>query len=153
MKELDNFRRFLNENDPPSDLYASELEKAVGFKVAPPSYNPNGDKLVIYPSSEPGTERFYDDKTSQRIGVKIIDGKFYIQSIFGYSRGVEPIAQQLGEKPGSTSLVGFSIIMPSGDGIKASTTQLKRLGNLLNKALKDEANAQRDFYKGWINPD
>ena len=152
MEELNNFRKFINENESLSDLYLDQLQDAVGYKVAAPSYNPKGDKLVVYPDSEPSRDKFYDDRTSQRIGIKIIDGNFYIQSLFGYSRGIEPIAKQLGLKPGGSSLVGFSNLFPEGDGIKATPDQIKRLGKQLNKALKDEAKAQADFYKGWINP-
>ena len=153
MKELNNFRKFINEDESLSDSYLDQLQDAVGYKVAAPSYNPNGDRLTVYPDSEPSRDKFYDDRTSQRIGIKIIDGDFYIQSLFGYNRGIEPIAQQLGLKPGSSSLAGFGTIFPEGNGIKATPDQIKRLGKQLNKALKDEAQAQADFYKGWINPD
>ena len=147
------YQSALNENESLSDLYLDQLQDAVGYKVAAPSYNPKGDKLVVYPDSDPSRDKFYDDRSSQRIGIKIIDGDFYIQSFFGYRRGIEPIAQQLGLKPGGSSLAGFSNLFPEGDGIKATPDQIKRLGKQLNKALKDEAKAQADFYKGWINPD
>ena len=153
MKELNDFRKFINEDESQSDQYLDQLQDAVGYKVAAPSYNPKGDRLTVYPDSEPSRDKFYDSRTAQTIGVKIIDGNFYITSLFGYSRGIEPIAQQLGLKPGGSSMAGFSTLFPEGNGIKATPDQIKRLGKQLNKALKDEAQAQADFYKGWINPD
>ena len=133
-----------------SDFVAKEMEKDLGVLVTPASYNPNDDKVVIYPDLKPG-EGNRVGRTSQRITLQLNKEEgTELVSIFGQNRGLDLI----GEPYGSTQLAGFGIWMPSEnrrpevdyDEIKTYIIQLRR-------GLEAEAKAQRDFYKNWQNPD
>lgn len=142
------WRKFLTEGQ--SDFVAKEMEKDLGVLVKPASYNPNDDKVTIYPDRKPGDDRFID-KTSQYITLQLDKEEgTELVAIYGQTRGLDLI----GEPYSRTGLAGFGIWMPSEsqrpevdyDDIKVYIIQLRR-------GLEAEAEAQRDFYKNWQNPD
>ena len=156
MKEFEfegSWRKFITEGaieGGQSDFVAKEMEKDLGVLVTPASYNPNDDKVVVYPSRKPG-EAKYIDKTADRITLQLGEEEgTNLVSIYGHTKGLDLI----GVPYNKTQMAGFGIWMPSEssrpevdyDDIKTYIIQLRR-------GSEAEAKAQRDFYKNWINPD
>lgn len=151
MKEFQfegKWRQFITEGQ--SDFVAKEMEKDLGVLVAPPSHNPFDDTVAVYPGLKPGDDR-YIDRTNDRITLRLgEEGGTKLVSIYGNTKGLDLI----GMPYNSTKMVGFGIVMPPSterpevdyDDIKTYIIQLRR-------GAEAEAEAQRDFYKDWVNPD
>ena len=160
MKEFEfesNWRKFvvgdeiLNEQRAQRSLpVAKQLEKDLGVLVTPANYNPNDDKVVIYPDRKPGEDRLIG-RTSQRITLQIFgDAQLRLVSIFGQTRSLDLI----GEPYSGTSMVGFGSWMPeSSNRPEVNYDDLKVYIIQLRRGLEAEAKAQADFYKNWQNPD
>ena len=129
---------------------AKQLEKDLGVLVTPANYNPNDDKVVIYPDRKPGDDRFID-RTSQRITLQMFgDAQLKLVSIFGQEKSLDLI----GEPYSRTSMVGFGSWMPeSSNRPEVDYDDLEVYIIQLRRGLEAEANAQREFYKNWQNPD
>lgn len=152
MKEFQfegKWRKFVIE-EALSETAAAKLENELGVLVKPADYNPDDNKVDIYPDIKPGEDNRVD-RTSQYIAVQVGGpGEFKLIAIKGYKRSLDLI----GMPYGSTRLAGFGIVMPEStkrptvgfNDLKAYIIQLRR-------GLEGEAEAQRDFYKNWHNPD
>jgi hypothetical protein len=53
----------------------------------------------------------------------------------------------------NTGVAGRSAVSSYPNEISVSIGEIKKLVNIMQQGLKDESNAQADFYKGWSNPD
>ncbi len=142
------WRKFLTEGQ--SDFVAKEMEKDLGVLVKAASYNPDDDKIEIYPSRKPGEDK-YIDRTNDRITLQLSEEEgTTLVSIYGHTKGLDLIGMPYNR----TQMAGFGIVMPPSterpevdyDDIKTYIIQLRR-------GAEEEAKAQRDFYKDWINPD
>ena len=127
------------------------LQQALGVKVVPSDSNP--ERLIIYPDSAPDREKYYDSRSAQRISILAKDGKYYLLSAFGYGRSISSIAVVVGAAPQSTGFAGFKAIDVSMKKPEVNTTLLKMYVKYMQQGLKDESDDQRNFYKGWSNPD
>ena len=129
---------------------AKQLEKDLGVLVTPANFNPNDDKVIIYPDRKPG-EGSRVGRTSQRITLQIFgDAQLRLISIFGHEKSLDLI----GEPYGRASMVGFGSWMPeSSNRPEVEYDDLKVYIIQLRRGLEAEAEAQRGFYKNWQNPD
>ena len=154
MKEFEfegNWRKFvvgdeiLNEQRAQRSLpVAKQLEKDLDVLVTPANYNPNDDKVIVYPNRKPGEENRVG-RTSQRITLQMFgDAQLRLISIFGYERGLDLI----GEPYSRTSMAGFGSWMPeSSNRPEVDYDDLKVYIIQLVRGLEGEAKAQADFYK------
>jgi hypothetical protein len=135
------------DNDPEID----KLQQALGVKVALMDYSK--DRYFIYPNSKIN-DRYYDNRAAQTISVLAKDGKYYLLTVGGYIRSVQPVAEMLGlEARRSGGIAGRYSIDVSLKKPKISISQLKKCIVLMQKGLKAESDAEAEFYKNWRNPD
>lgn len=133
--------------DPQVDILQQEL----GVKVAPAQFGKN--HYTIYPNSKID-DRYYDGRSAQTITIKAEDGKYDFSTAGGYRRSIQPIAQYLGaELRGNTGIAGRAAVDVSLNKPSISIPELKKFITIMQQGLKDESNAEADFYKGWSNPD
>jgi len=139
--------RVIKENPQPNS-YVSMLEDELGTKVTISYYSTNDDKFTVYPNSKPNSQ-FYDERNAQRIDLEVKDGKFSFSGAFGYDKSIIPMAQLMGQKPKETNIAGMSVIDAglSGSKPEVNINQIKKLVTIMQKGLKDEAQAQANFYK------
>jgi len=154
MKEFQfegKWRKFVFENMPSSEAIlqdiVDELETKLNVLVLPADINPKKNKVVIYTEAKPRGEKPYGPMT-QRITVSYNDeGEIELNSIVAYSRSLDLIGAIDGKEAGKTKYVGQKIWMAYGDGPLVSIRDLKYYVKQLQKGLKDEAQAQADFYR------
>jgi hypothetical protein len=137
-----------------AEAEAQKLMDELGVMVAPDSQNyGNQIRLNIYPNSKPG-DRFYDGRSAQRFTVAVDNGQYLFSNGGGYRRSIVPIAQYLGaEVRGNTGVAGRAAVDVSLNKPSISIPELKKFITIMQQGLKDESNAEADFYKGWSNPD
>lgn len=134
------------------DPQVDTLQQELGVKVTPAQFGK--DNYTIYPDSTPDRDRYYDSRSAQTITIKAEDGKYYFSTAGGYRRSIQPIAQYLGaELRGNTGIAGRAAVDVSLNKPSISIKELKQFITMMQQGLKDESNAQADFYKGWSNPD
>lgn len=150
MKEFEfegSWRRFLIEGD--SQTLAAQLENELGVKAQPASYDPDNNRVTIYPNSKPGDTIYSTDVMAQTISVKYTDG-LKLTAIKGYTKSLDLI----GEPYNRTKYAGQGIWMITGkDGMPVTINELKKYITQLQRGAEAESKAYHDFYKDWINPD
>ena len=150
-----DFKKYLAEGrlyeEEQVDPQVDALQQELGVKVAPARYGTNN--YTIYPNSGID-DRYYDSRSAQTITIKVEDGKYYFSTAGGYRRSIQPIAQYLGaEVRGNTGIAGRTAVDVSLNKPSISIKELKQFITIMQQGLKDESNAQADFYKNWRNPD
>jgi hypothetical protein len=150
MKEFEfegGWRRFLTEGD--SQTLADQLENELGVKAQPASYDPDNNKVTIYPESKPGDTIYSTNVMAQTISVKYTDG-LRLTAIKGYTKSLDII----GEPYNRTKYAGQGIWMITGrDGMPITVNELKKYITQLQRGAEAEKKAYHDFYKDWANPD
>lgn len=156
-----DFKKYLAEGklyeavDPTeAEAEAQKLMDELGVMVVPDPQNyGNQIRLNIYPNSNPG-DRFYDGRAAQRFTVAVDNGQYLFSNGGGYRRSIQPIAQYLGaEVRGNTGIAGRAAVDVSLNKPSISIPELKKFITIMQQGLKDESNAEADFYKNWRNPD
>jgi len=148
---VEGWENELNENMPSSEEIlqdiVNELEAGLNVLVLPADINPKKNKVVIYPSSQPGGEKPYGPM-AQRIVVSYNnEGEIELEAIVGYSRSFDRIGPIDGVEAGKTRYVGQKIWMASGSNPLVSIKTLKYYVEQLQQGLESESQAQADFYK------
>ena len=149
-----DFKKYLAEGrlyeEEQIDPQVDTLQQELGVKVAPASFGK--DNYTIYPNS--GINDRYYGRSAQTITIKAEDGKYYFSTAGGYRRSIQPIAQYLGaELRGNTGIAGRAAVDVSLNKPSISIKELKQFITIMQQGLKDESNAEADFYKNWVNPD
>lgn len=150
-----DFKKYLaegklhEEGEPnPLEMEAQKLIDELGVMVAP-----DGGDMMVYPNSKPG-DRFYDSRSAQKFRLAVNNGQYKFLAAGGYRRSIQPIAQMFGlEINNNTGIAGRSGLSSYSNPISISVDGIKKIVNVMQQGLKDESNAERDFYKGWSNPD
>ena len=125
----------------------NELEAGLNVLVLPADINPKKNKVVIYPSSQPGGGKPYGPM-AQRIVVSYNnEGEIELEAIVGYSRSFDRIGPIDGVEAGKTRYAGQKIWMASGGNPLVSIKTLKYYVEQLQRGLEGESQAQADFYK------
>jgi hypothetical protein len=122
------------------------LENELGVKVIPSQFNPEGNRLSIYPNSTPDRE-FYARRNSQFLEIIDFNGNYLLSYIFGYDRSINPLSKILRKEPKRSNIVGMSELRLSSNKVPVTISQLKQFVDIMKKGLSDEASAQADFYK------
>jgi len=137
-----------------AEAEAQKLMDELGVMVVPDPQNyGNQIRLNIYPNSEPG-DRYYDNRAAQRFTIAVDNGQYLFSNGGGYRRSIQPIALLFGvEVNNNTGVAGRSSIDMSLNKKPVSLTTIRMISNYFKQGLKDESNAEADFYKGWSNPD
>jgi type II secretory pathway component GspD/PulD (secretin) len=147
MKEFQfegEWRRFLTEGD--SQTLADQLENELGVKVQPASYDPDNNRVTIYPGSKPGDTIYSADPMAQTISVKYTNG-LKLTAIKGYTKSLDLI----GKPYNRTRYAGQGIWMESD--MPVTINELKKYITQLQRGAEAESKAYHDFYKDWANPD
>lgn len=140
----------LHEEDEPNtlEIEAQKLMDELGVMVAP-----NGKNIMVYPNSKPD-DRFYDSRSAQLLRLAVNNGQYKFLAAGGERKSIQPIAQMFGlEIDNNTGVTGRSGVDSYSNPISISLDGIKKIVNVMQQGLKDESNAERDFYKGWSNPD
>ena len=140
----------LHEEDEPNTLEteAQKLIDELGVMVAP-----NGKNIMVYPNSKPD-DRFYDSRSAQLLRLAVNNGQYKFLAAGGERKSIQPIAQMFGlEIDNNTGVTGRSGVDSYSNPISISVDGIKKIVNVMQQGLKDESQAQADFYKGWSNPD
>ena len=140
----------LHEEDEPNTLEteAQKLMDELGVMVAP-----NGKNIMVYPNSKPD-DRFYDSRSAQLLRLAVNSGQYKFLAASGERKSIQPIAQMFGlEIDNNTGVTGRSGVDSYSNPISISVDGIKKIVNVMQQGLKDESQAQADFYKGWSNPD
>ena len=140
----------LHEEDESNTLEteAQKLMDELGVMVAP-----NGKNIMVYPNSKPD-DRFYDSRSAQLLRLAVNSGQYKFLAASGERKSIQPIAQMFGlEIDNNTGVTGRSGVDSYSNPISISVDGIKKIVNVMQQGLKDESQAQADFYKGWSNPD
>ncbi len=130
------------------EMEAQKLMDELGVMVAP-----DGKDIRVYPNSKPG-DRYYNDRAAQGFRLAVSNGQYKFSSAGGYRRSIQPIAQMFGLGiDNNTGVAGRSAVSSYPNEISVSIGEIKKLVNIMQQGLKDQSNAEADFYKGWSNPD
>ena len=131
-----------------AEAEAQKLIDELGVMVAP-----DGRDIMVYPNSKPG-DRYYDSRSAQKFRLAANNGQYKFLAAGGYRRSIQPIAQMFGLGiNNNTGIAGRSGVDSYSNPISISVDEIKKIVNVMQQGLKDESNAERDFYKGWSNPD
>jgi len=149
MKEFQfegKWRKFVVEGMPSSEEIlqdiVNELEAGLNVLVLPADINPKKNKVVIYPSSQPGGEKPYGPIAQRIVVFYNNEGEIELEAIVGYSRSMD----RIGKPYNRTRMAGQGIWMPSG-GELVTINDLKYYVKQLQLGHGEEAQAQADFYK------